>query len=110
MLIIDHKSNACTKYQTKKKKLTKKPEFNFNYSIAYNNLYRPQTTELESLESASPFVVQPNKEYKQRSNESSQFDDTYSTDSSSFDDELKKRRRKLRFPFSKKTFQKSKHN
>lgn len=83
---------------------------------------------MESLEPTSSLYVQQNQNWQQHQhqhhqqyhdqqqqqlhqpNESTQqLDDTYSTDSSGFDDELKKRRRKLRFPFSKKTFCKNKH-
>lgn len=66
------------------------------------------------MEPTSSIALQPNQiqnnNNQQKPIESQQLDDN-STDSSSFDDDIarKKHRRKLHFPFGKKTFQKNKH-
>lgn len=79
--------------------------FHFICSFVFNNhLIRSQSADVEPMEPPSSSIIS-----SANKSESQQLDDTYSTDSSGFDDELKKRRRKLRFPFSKKTFHKNKH-
>lgn len=83
------------------------------FSVVYNNLHRSQSTDLESMVPAASISLsnqyQQHHDNQQKSFESQQQLDDNSTDSSSIDDELKKHRRKLRFPFGKKAFQKNKH-
>ncbi|KAJ6637742.1 Stromal interaction molecule like [Pseudolycoriella hygida] len=66
-------------------------------SFTFNSLNRAQSSDMESLESTSSPIVSSTT----TTHGDTQPEDTYSTDSSSFDGEFKKRRRKLHFPFVK---------
>lgn len=102
----------------------------FFHSVAFNNFLRSQGADMEPMESTSPIALQSNQiqnydnssigsssnqhkfiESQQQQQQQQQLRDDNSTDSSSFDDDTarKKHRRKLHFPFGKKTFQKNKH-
>lgn len=90
-------------------------EFRLIYSVVFNHFIRSQSADLEPMEPSPSIAHQSNHHHhqhhdnQQKSVESQQQLDDNSTDSSSIDDESKKHRRKLRFPFGKKTFQKNKH-
>ncbi|XP_037028866.1 stromal interaction molecule homolog isoform X2 [Bradysia coprophila] len=63
------------------------------------SLNRAQSSDVEPLESTASSIVSSTTS----AHGDTQPEDTYSTDSSSFDGEFKKRRRKLHFPFGKKS-------
>lgn len=103
--------------------------FSSTHSVAFNTFLRSQGADMEPMESTSSIALQSNQIQNydnssissssnqqkfiesQQQQQQQQLVDDNSTDSSSFDDDSarKKHRRKLHFPFGKKTFQKNKH-
>lgn len=85
-----------------------------NYSFALISLIRAKSADVEPVESTSPIVSSTTHGFigsadfqvspQQQQPHPQLLEDTCSTDSSSFDGgEFKKRRRKLHFPFGKKS-------